>query len=329
MLGAQIQESRLAVPQVLITVDVEFWPVSTDRAVLEDGFARNIMGIHSGGEHGLRYQLDSFSRHGLKAVCFVEALSALAVGPEWLRRTVDLIVASGHEVQLHVHPEWLAITDNPPVPHRGPNMKDYSEDEQTALLQAGLGQLHGCGVEGVSAFRAGNYGADNATLRALAREGLKYDSSYNHCYLGGDCGIDLGEALLRPAHLEGITELPISYFEDLPGHARHAQICAASFAEMRAAIEGTAARGWETFVMVSHGFELLNAARSRPNPLLLRRFEKLCGFLEENVVDYPTAGFNDLHITPAAPDGADRPLSSNLVRTGLRVAEQALGRLWG
>ncbi len=319
----------------MITVDVEFWPVSTDRAVLEDGYRRGILGAHGGGAHGLGYQLDCFSRHGLKAVCFVEALSALAVGPEWLGRTIDLIAASGHEIQLHLHPEWLAVSDNPLVPHRGANMKDYSEDEQAVLIEAGLAQLRQCGVDNVTAFRAGNYGADRATLRAVNRAGLEYDSSYNYCYLGDDCGIEVGEALLRPALVEGITEVPIGYFEDVPGHARHAQICAVSYGEMRCAIKGAAARGWETFVMVSHGFELLNAARTRPNPLLLRRFDKLCRFLEENASDFPTAGFNDLRLAPrtqqqgVGPDGADKPLTSNLVRTGSRMAEQALGRLWG
>lgn len=327
MFDAETLESRPRVPQILITIDVEFWPVSRDRAVLEDGFTRSILGTHRGGAHGLGFQLDTLSRHGLKAVCFVEVLNALSIGPDYLRRTVDIVRTAGHEVQLHLHPEWLAVMDSPPVPHRGPNMKDYTQDEQAALIEAGLEQLRGCGVDQVIAFRAGNYGADRATLRALALAGLKYDSSYNYCYLDSDCGIDTDGPLLQPASMEGVTEVPISFFEDFPGHARHAQICAVSYGETRAAIKQSAARGWETFVLVSHGFELLNAARSKPNPLLLRRFDRLCRFLQANEAEYPTAGFEDLRITGAG--GTDTPLTSNPARTGLRVFEQALGRLWG
>lgn len=313
----------------MFTIDVEFWPTSVDPAVLEAGFGRNILG-GEGRSHGLRYQLDRLGAHGLTGVCFVEALNAIAAGPDYLRRMVSLIQEAGHEVQLHLHPEWLGVAANPPVPHRGANMKDYTEDEQAALFEVGLQSLRDCGADNVTAFRAGNYGADMATLRALKRAGLAFDSSHNYTYLSTDCGLDIGEPLLRPRVLEGVMEIPISHFEDLPGHHRHAQLCATSFAELKAAINGSAAKGWETFVMVSHGFELLNSARTRANPLVVRRFERLCAYLGALKPAHPTVGFHDLAVTqPSDGQAPERPLKSNPFRTGMRMGEQVLGRIWG
>lgn len=315
--------------QILFTIDVEFWPVTTDVAVLEKGFARNILGGES-GSHGLRYQLDRLAAHGLTGVCFVEALNALAAGPNYLQRMVTLIQEAGHEVQLHLHPEWLSVAEHPTVPHRGPNMKDYSEDEQFILVEAGLEALGHCGADKVTAFRAGNYGADMATLRALRRAGIAYDSSHNYTYLSTNCGLDIGAPLLRPRMLEGVSEIPISHFEDLPGHHRHAQLCATSFGELKAAIAGSAAKEWETFVMVSHGFELLNGARTKANPLLVRRFERLCQYLGKLKEAHPTVGFHELAAFPSsAGEMAEHPLKSNPIRTGLRIGEQVLGRIWG
>jgi len=313
----------------MFTIDVEFWPVTTDVALLDKGFARNILG-GEGSSHGLRFQLDRLGAQGLTAVCFVEALNAVAAGPDYLRRMVALIQEAGHEVQLHLHPEWLSAMEAPPVPHRGPNMKDYSEDEQVTLIELGLQALKACGADNVTAFRAGNYGADMVTLRALKRAGIAYDSSHNFTYLSGACGLDTGAPLLRPSILEGVSEIPISHFEDFPGHHRHAQLCATSFGELKSAIAGSVAKGWETFVMVSHGFELLNGARTKANPLLVRRFERLCNYLGELKAEHPTVGFHDLAaFSPGAAEALETPLKSNPIRTGLRIGEQALGRIWG
>lgn len=61
------------------------------------------------------------------------------------------------------------------------------------------------------AFRAGSYGANQNTLRAVAKNGLLFDSSYNPCYLGEDCKIDLNEQLLQPYKIENAWEFPISF----------------------------------------------------------------------------------------------------------------------
>ncbi len=186
---------------VLLTFDTEAWPFTPGwrETALDRDLRRDLYGETPEGAFGLGYQLDVLGAHGLKGVFLVEALFAEAVGLDPLRRVVELIQQKGHEVQLHLHTEWLQWLDPSPLPGRtGLNMKDFSEDEQAALIALGLRNLRACGAADVCAFRAGNYGANFDTLRALARNGVRCDTSHNTCYLNAECGLDTGGPLLQP-----------------------------------------------------------------------------------------------------------------------------------
>ena len=176
---------------VLITVDVEIWPTTCARVKggIRDAMSRSIYGKTRAGDFGLAYQLGLLNAHKLKAIFFVEALFADAVGIEYLQEIVDLITDAGQEVQLHLHTEWLREIENANLPSpNGRNIQDFSENDQSLLIRRGLENLRQCGVERICGFRAGNYGANLDTLRALAANGIEYDSSYNPCYLDHDCG---------------------------------------------------------------------------------------------------------------------------------------------
>jgi hypothetical protein len=199
---------------VLITVDTEVWPRHPDwRACgLSQDIQRDLYGVTPSGDFGVPYQIEVLNAHGLKAVFFIEALFACAVGLEPLRKLVDLVQSRGHEVQLHLHTEWLRWLSPSPLPGRtGQNMKDFSEDEQALLIAKGLANLQACGAGNVCAFRAGNYGANAATLRALARQGIRFDTSHNTPYLDSDCGLRTESLLLQPAPLHGVWEYPVPW----------------------------------------------------------------------------------------------------------------------
>ena len=66
-------------------------------------------------------------------------------------------------------------------------MADFSLDDQKRLLAVGRDLLTDAGAPPPTAFRAGNYGANDDTLRALATLGFTWDSSFNPAQLGGDC----------------------------------------------------------------------------------------------------------------------------------------------
>jgi hypothetical protein len=322
--------------KVFITVDTEVYPLVPGWR--ENGLAgdirRDIYGDTPSGEFGLRYQMQVLNRYGLKAVFFVEPLYACEMGLETLKRTVGEIQESGHEVQIHIHTEWLQWMTRPPVATRGKNIGDFSEEDQFILLGQAKKNLEDAGAARLCAFRAGNYGADNRTLRALARLGIAYDTSYNYCYLNAPCRIQTPEPLLQPAQLDGVTEFPVSYFADWPGHYRHFQLCACSAAEIRNVLLSAWQRKWHSVVMVSHGFELLRK-RKQPrawaiaNRIAIRRFEWMCRYLAENRDKFEAATFGDLE-QRAWNTAAQAPLQSMPVRTAFRYMEQIAARLlWG
>ena len=94
---------------VFYTVDVEIWCdgwVDID-AKFPDAFQRYIYGRTATGAFGLPYQLELLSDHGLTGVFFVEPLFATRFGEQPLAEIVGLIQERGHEVQLHLHTEWV------------------------------------------------------------------------------------------------------------------------------------------------------------------------------------------------------------------------------
>jgi hypothetical protein len=318
--------------QVLVTIDTEISPEAHRRGVsADDNYRCAILGRVSDGEWGTEFQIARFNEHALKVVFFVEALSASVVGLDILRRTVAPILAAGHEVQLHIHTEWLEWFPSDPVSgRRGQNIGDFSLADQRRLIQIGLENLERVGTPRPVAFRAGNYGANNDTLRALASEGIRYDSSYNYAYLGQSCNIAAErQLLLDPLSLDGVLELPIAVLKDYPNHYRPAQLCAISAPEMRAVIEQSSTQQQQATVVVSHSFELLNRSRSKSNRLVVRRFEHLCQMLYELRATVVTKGFIELSVdglTQTRP--VSTPPKSNVLRTASRVAEQAIGTVF-
>lgn len=313
---------------VVFTVDCE---LSARRHTGPEDIRANIdramFGRTPGGEFGIGYQARTLAEHGLAGVFFIEALAAEVLGDDYLAEAVAAVRDAGQEAQLHLHTEWLSQMADPerPAGHRR-NMADCSLAEQAWVIGRGLAAFERAGADRVKAFRAGNYGANRDTLRALADAGIAFDSSYNAAYLGGDCAIAVDETLTGPTALDGVTEVPVSFFRDYPGHLRHTQLCACSSAEMIHALEQAAANGHRTFVIVSHSFELLNRRKTKANRIVLRRFHTLCEHLAERRDRFRTVGFHDLaEIDCAAPDAAPPPLRSPLWRTGLRIVEQAVG----
>lgn len=312
---------------VLLTVDTELSPSrgAATASEIEANLGSSIYGTPA-GEYGLPFQLQCLRERDLKAVFFVEALSPIAAGLPPLQEVVDLVQNANQEVQLHIHTEWLEKARENPLGHRtGQNMHAFSEAEQSRVVEMAKGHLEKCGVSPVTAFRAGNYGANNDTLRALARNGIRFDSSYNYTYLGQICRIDTQEMLTQPTLVDGVWEVPITCFSDRPGNFRHAQLCACSFTELSRMMLQAHAAGMSTFVIVSHSFELINRARTRANKLLVARFRRLCRFLSEREDLFRTVGFNDL--TPRAT-ASSRPLASPVWLTAGRYAEQLLGRIY-
>ncbi|HEY2253797.1 MAG TPA: hypothetical protein VGH74_22135 [Planctomycetaceae bacterium] len=317
---------------VYLTVDSELSPTNFRRGMsLQDDMDVSFYGRTSRGSFGVPYQMDILDEHGLKGMFFVEALFASCVGLEPLREMVGVIRDRGHDVQLHIHPEWLPATAPRLLPGRsGLNMHCFSEDEQVALIRQGRDNLRAAGVSKVSAFRAGNMGADPATLRALARTGIACDSSYFAPYLQSHCRLaSLGD-ICQPVSSQGILELPVTSFQDFPGHFRPLQLCACSSSEMEYCLWEAVRLGWQSVVVLWHSFELIKRPDSKrraatPAHVVIQRFERLCRFLSRHSDEFQSTTLAQPAPIPRPVANSQPILKSSLWRTAWRMAEQAAG----
>ena len=309
-----------------ITIDTEYEPYFTarhGRHSQRENFARSIACVTPGGSVGVDFQLDTFDRHGLKGVFFVDPMPAMLWGIAAIEDVVGPIAERGHDVQLHLHTEWLALADGAgPLRNRtGDNLKDFTFDEQCVLIDYAANTLTAAGAPSPVAFRAGNYGANDDTLRALAELGIEYDTS--HCPgFASSCEIGLGPDDRRPVRHCGTIEVPIGCVGDVLG-LRHAQLTALSIDELLAAIEHARDSAVRHFTIVSHSFELLSRDRTRINRIVRRRFERLCAGLA-GMEGVSTATYASQPPTAAASTALRPTLPASIRRTAFRMAEQAL-----
>ncbi len=311
---------------VVITIDAEIAPHTSNWRRGGGRFAadRDIYGITERGERGLRYQLDVIERHRLKAVVFLEALSAGVLGLDLLTEVVGLVQDRGHEVGLHIHTEWLSYYKRPLLGDRyGRNMCDFSEDDQVRLIDNGLENLSRARAGPIVALRAGNGGASIATLRAARRSGIAIDSSYLAPHLNSVCRLPSDPELSHPVRLEGIIEVPITWFRDGLDRIRPAQLCACSIGEFEHILNEAWSRSWHVVTLLLHSFELVRRQAFNQPQKVMRLHEDrllaLCRLLETNSDKFVSATFGEF----------DREiLRSPLGRTIRRYCEQAAGRLW-
>ncbi len=268
---------------------------------------------------GLGYQLQTFARHGLKACFFVDPMPAMVFGLDPVRRMVETILVASQEVQLHLHPSWTTARLDDRSILRRDHMHDYSRDEQIELIEGATELLVAAGAPHPIAFRAGNYGANDDTLAALAATGFVFDSSHNGAAAPTASRISLPPDCIAPLR-EAVIEVPVTVIEDSPGNLRTCQLCALSTGEMDAALDHARDEGHAAVTIVSHGFELANRSGTRANAVHVRRFEALCKRLEADADMLPTMHFADRPVL--ALGRTDEPLAPNVLRTRWRQAEQ-------
>ncbi len=301
--------------QVCLTFDIEVWCGSWDNldASFPAAFKRYVYGSSPTSGYALPRTLEMLDEHGLKGVFFVEPLFAARFGIAPLREIVGLIQAAGQDVQLHLHPEWQDEARVPLIANHARKRQHlfmYDVDEQTALIGHGIRLLREAGVDAVRAFRAGSFACGAATFEALARNGIGLDFSVNPCI--SYSGADLPEAQRRTgSHRIGeVTEHAQSVLIKANGQARHLQVGACATAEIIEALSGFRQAGWPTINILSHNFEMLIPGSDRPDPLVVRRFKKLCAYLAERRDIYPTVDTTGLLPVPADGLWLDPPRTS-------------------
>jgi hypothetical protein len=316
---------------VFFTVDVEIWCDGWDKIdeKFPSAYRRYVYGPTSRGDYALPATMQILNDHGLRGVFFVEPLFSARFGKGPLEELVGLIQAADQEVQLHLHTEWVDTAREPLLPAvsgKRQHLRQFTRAEQTELIAAGLRLVRAAGAEPINAFRAGNWALNHDTLGALAANAIEYDSSYNAASRVGVSDVAPGQLLTQPARFETVTEYPVTVFRDRgPASLRPLQLTACSFREMQRVLDSAADSGWGAVVIVSHNFELLNQRKDRPDPIVVERFRRLCGYLGRHADRFRVAGFREL-TSVARADTQPPPLRSPSWMSYGRYAEQLARR---
>lgn len=314
--------------RVFITIDTEYssglynGAGASDRA---ENYARSIACVTPEGPAGITHKLELLAEHGQKAVFFVDPMPALVWGVAAIEDIVGPIVAAGQDVQLHCHTEWLGLVGpaNPLTSKAtGKDLADYAFEDQCAILDYARTTLIAAGAPAPVAFRAGNYGANDDTLRALASIGIGYDTSHCPALVGtGACRIGLSAEDCDPVGHMGVIEVPVGAIGTIGGGLRHAQLTALTLGELVSAIRHARNSARDSFTLVSHSFELINRRRQSVNPIVRRRFTGLLKALS-GMHGVTTGTYRADPPALQLTGGVSFPLPASPLRTGRRIAEQ-------
>jgi hypothetical protein len=320
---------------VFITIDTEIWDTTgeEDPERLDANIDACIYGKSPEGDYGLAHTIEILNSHGIKATFFVETLCINKTGAERIRPYVDYIRLQGHDVQLHVHPEWLGRDSTPSVVSSVKQyLHQFTVDEQTEIIKRSMAYMKECGVNSITAFRSGNYGCNPDLLTALDRNGIVFDTSYNQCNPDQSCIFERMENVNQPRNFGSVLEFPVSCFTDFNGGTRQAEVSACSFAEMKEALLNAWMDGWYSFVLVSHSFELVNLDRETGrctgvNVVNSRRFARLCKFLSDNGDKFRVTVFPDIDPAEVPVDLVKKPCKVSVMSTMVRYFEQFMKRI--
>ena len=318
---------------VLLTFDIEVWCNGwndLDRS-FPGSFERYVYGRSPHGDYALPQTLTILNRYGLKGVFFVEPLFAARFGTQYLEIIVRLIREAGHEIQLHLHPEWTDEAREPIIENcatKRQHLSYYTLDEQTALIAYGKKMLEAAGSGPIRAFRSGSFAANRDTFEALGRNTILLDTSLNRCYAVSAPDLREHHAFNSAFVVERVTTYPVTVMKDGFGRDRPAQVGACSFGEMRDALSSAQRAGVANFVVVSHNFEMLKPGSSSPDWVVVKRFERLCAFLAQYSKQFNVRGFSeDLQLASASSN--DAPTSrATWLSTSHRYLEQIQRRLY-
>lgn len=315
--------------RLLLSFDVEIWCNGWNRLDEEfpRAFQRYVYG-HSRSDGGaLPKTLEILNRNGLRAIFFVEPLFAARFGVRHLREIVDLIRSHGQQIELHLHSEWADEIRPKPLPHiadKRQNLQLLTFDDQLTLIRMGLGLLTKAGARDISAFRAGSFGANRDTLRAVEAAGLRVDSSINAAADVSVPDLRATADMYQASYIGNVLSLPVTVFRDGFGRPRPAQVGSCSFSELRQVIDNAIDESWPAVVMLSHNFEMLRPGSTRIDPIVLDRFEKLCAYAASRPELSTPQGNLLAAISPA--HGSISVPRTGVAGTARRYGEQLLRR---
>ncbi len=326
---------------VLITVDTEHSIGGAFRNPLLKpvGNNRRIYCKTSKGDFGIPLIMSIARNYGLTLTFFLEIMNKYFFGESESREICELILSKGHDVQLHLHPNYLNFgTDYSFGLKYNDNMHAYTLRKQIDLLSESKKTLESYGAPSPVAFRAGNYGANLNTLSALHHCGFSFDSSYNLAFSNTACKLchtEINDVQL----IKNVYELPVTNFVECTGKKcryRPLDLNGVSFRQMKNVLNHAVHEGMRFVTIVLHSFSFVRPLDVQYSKIYLyrmviNRFKKLCRFLSENSDRFDVLTFNRIHqIDYSESEEKIQPMfyKSNIMPNLERYYEQLFDRVF-
>jgi hypothetical protein len=291
----------------LFTIDTEIslGGALENHSLAPVGADRRIWGQTESGRYGIELFMDVFEEHGLRGVFFLEPFGSRLVDPKPLEEAARLIVERGHDVELHLHPEFRIDLESARKRGATPSglLHDYPVDQQATMIREGSDLIERWTGERPLAFRAGSFGFDQEGANVLPQQGFLFDSSYNLWAIDhGLCGFPREPALNDVALLpNGLLEVPVTNLvaKGIRGGLRNFDLASLGTTEMIAVIERMWASGARVCTSLTHSFRLLYSNNhqyrgARLDPMNLHRVRALCRWLAENRDRVRVSTYRDL-----------------------------------
>jgi peptidoglycan/xylan/chitin deacetylase (PgdA/CDA1 family) len=267
-------------PKFIVTVDTETFHVGGRLLPFETHFYANL----PQGCFGIQRIMDLCNKYGAKATFFVDVYMHHAYGESKVADLCRRIEGAGHDVQLHAHPSWLP--DNP-----SDLICDFPQDQQAKILASGKQLIEKWIGKTPVAFRAGAYGANLSTIRALKETGFRVDSSYfalhGNCELSRELNGRVNQAFL----VEGVLEIPVTtyWLWNSPTSRKNSKIDvnACSWPELKDVVRQLSRSTVEYVVLFAHSFSFLQWLENDGVPVPqygpLKRFDALLHMIRKDL----------------------------------------------
>ena len=284
--------------------------------------------------YGIPLLMDILDEHGFRATFFTEVFCGYNVGFDDVERVFRCINDRGHDAQLHLHPVQRFYSDfrRGMPPRERDLMFELPLDEQRALIAEGVALFRQLCGKSPRAYRAGCYGASEATLTALRENGIQIDSSYNLASLDASCGFT-ERPLNAPLVINGVYEFPLTVFR-VPGVAGYKpmEVSAVAAGEMIGTIRSLKQAGCRDAVLSLHSFSLmknlgLRHENTRPDRIVIQRLRNLCAALSEARDEIEVGVMGELDLSSVVLPQPQTVPSVGWLKPAARKLTQAANRL--
>ena len=170
-----------------------------------------VFGSYGGrGALGIGLHMDLLEHFGFRGCFFVDILLEYTFGREALDRVVAAIEERGHEVELHVHSNHLALADSPALRSLHRALLEDDPESFRRLMDVSVDLFERRVGRSPRAYRAGAYHLCDAYLEALPEFGIRFDSSLNIFQNARVSDWMLTRA--QPFRVGEVLEIPVSWY---------------------------------------------------------------------------------------------------------------------